>query len=102
MTGRGRPATVLQQRGPLGSASHLGVLVIARHPYRAVGVVLGAMALCIFVSGMVGQHNEGPWGGLPAWVGAVGWFGFLGLSLVMLALSGYLAAAHLRWRRSVA
>lgn len=102
MTGRGRARQRPGQRGPHGSASHLGVLVIARHPYRAVGAVLGAMALCIFVSGMVGQHNEGPWGGLPAWVGAAGWFGFLGLSLVMLALCAYLAVAHLRYRKAVA
>ena len=75
--------------------------MIARHPYRAVGAVLGAMALCLLVSGMIGQHNEGPWGGLPAWLGAAGWFGFLGLSLVMLVLCTYLAAANLRYRKAV-
>lgn len=102
MTGRRRAAQGRQRRGPHGSASTWGFSVITRHPYRAVGVVIGAMAVCLFVSGMIGQNNEGPWGGLPAWLGAAGWFGFLGLSLVLLALSAYLAVAHLRWRRSVA
>jgi fructose-specific phosphotransferase system IIC component len=75
--------------------------VIARHPYRAVGGVLAVMAVCVFVSGMVGQFNEGPWGGLPKWVGALTWFGFLGTVLVMLVLSAYLAVAHVRYRKAV-
>ncbi len=73
--------------------------MIARHPYRAVGVVLAAMAVCLFVSGMIGQFNEGPWGGLPAWLAATTWFGFLALVLVLLALSAYLAVANIRHRR---
>jgi hypothetical protein len=74
--------------------------VVARHRYRAVGVVLGVMAVCLFVSGMVGQHNDGPWGGLPSWVGAVGWFGFLLGIPVLLLLAAYLLATHLRARRT--
>ena len=75
--------------------------MVARHPYRAVGVVLAVMAVCLFVAGMVGQHNDGPWGGLPEWVGAVGWFGFLLSVPVLLVLSAYLLAAHLRHGRTV-
>jgi hypothetical protein len=74
--------------------------VITRHPYRAVGAVLAVMAVCLFVSGMVGQHNDGPWGDLPSWVGAAGWFGFLLTIPVVLVLSVYLLAAALRTRRT--
>jgi fructose-specific phosphotransferase system IIC component len=73
--------------------------VIARHPYRAVCAVLAVMVVSAFVAGMVGQHNDGPWGGLPQWVGALAWFTFLGACLVILALSAYLAVANVRYRR---
>lgn len=75
--------------------------MIRRHPYRAVGVVLAVMAVSMFVSAMIGQFNDGPWGGLPAWLGATTWFAFLGASVVLLALSAYLAIANLRYRRAV-
>jgi fructose-specific phosphotransferase system IIC component len=76
--------------------------VIARHPYRAVGAVLAVMAVCLFVGGMVGQYNDGPWGGLPEWVGALSWFGFLAAAVVMLVLCAYLAVANRRCRKAVA
>jgi fructose-specific phosphotransferase system IIC component len=72
--------------------------VIVRRPYRAVGAVLAVMALTLLVAAMVGQHGEGPWGGLPDWVGPVSWFSFLGSSVVMLALSAFLVVANLRHR----
>jgi len=78
-----------------------GGLVIIRHPYRAVGAVLAVMAALLFVSGMIGQYNDGPWGGLPEWLSAATWFGFLGTVLVLLMLSAYLAAANVRFRRAV-
>lgn len=74
--------------------------MIARHPYRAVGAVLAVMAGSIFLSGMIGQFNDGPWGGLPAWLGAASWFTFLGAALVMVVLSVYLLAANLRYRKA--
>ena len=72
--------------------------MIVRHPYRAVGAVLAVMALTLLVAGMVGQRGDGPWGGLPDWVGPVSWFGFLGSCVVMLALCAVLAGANLRHR----
>jgi len=50
---------------------------------------------------MIGQHNDGPWGGLPEWLSAASWFGFLCTALVLLVLSAYLAAANVRFRRAV-
>jgi high-affinity Fe2+/Pb2+ permease len=74
--------------------------MVKEHPYRSVAAVLAAMAVCLFVGGMIGQYNDGPWGGLPEWLGATMWFGFLALALVLVALSAYLVAANLRWRRT--
>ena len=72
--------------------------MIIRHPYRSVGAVLAVMALTVLVAGMVGQRGDGPWGGLPDWVGAVSWFGFLASAVLLLALSAFLAVANLRYR----
>lgn len=44
--------------------------MVKAHPYRAVLSVLAVMAVLLFVGGMIGQHNDGPWGGLPEWLGA--------------------------------
>lgn len=74
--------------------------MITRHPYRAVGAVLAVMAVSMFVSGMIGQFNDGPWGGLPAWLGAATWFTFLGAAVTLLALTAYLAVANVRFRRT--
>lgn len=74
--------------------------MIKAHPYRAVLTVLGVMAVCVFVSGMIGQYNDGPWGGLPQWLGAVTWFGFLISALVMLVLTAYLVVQSLKWRKA--
>ena len=69
--------------------------MISRHPYRAVGVVLAVMAVAALVSGMIGQFNDGPWGGLPPWLGAAMWFTFLGSILVLVALLLYLTGERL-------
>lgn len=76
-----------------------GGTMITRHPYRAVGVVLAVMAVSALVAGMIGQHNDGPWGALPEWLGAVSWFTFLGSVLAILVLSAYLAYANVRYRK---
>ncbi len=73
--------------------------MIKAHPYRAVLGVLAVMLVCVFVSGMIGQYNDGPWGGLPEWLGAATWFGFLASALMMVMLPVYLLVAHLRWRK---
>lgn len=73
--------------------------MIRRHPYRSVTAVLVIMAICMFVGGMIGQYNDGPWGGLPEWLGATMWFGFLASALLLAVLTVYLLAANLRWRR---
>jgi hypothetical protein len=75
--------------------------VLSRHPYRALGAVLAVMAVSLFVSSMIGQFNDGPWGGLPAWLGALTWFASLGAGLVLLLLAAYLVASSLRTRRAV-
>lgn len=69
--------------------------MVTRHPYRAVGTVLAVMAVAALVSGMIGQVNDGPWGGLPEWLGAAMWFTFLGSVLALVALVLYLAGARL-------
>lgn len=74
--------------------------MMQRHPSRAVGVVLAVMAVSLFVSAMIGQFNDGPWGGLPEWLGAASWFTFLGATVVLLALLAYVAVANLRYRRT--
>lgn len=73
--------------------------MIREHPYRAVGVVLAVMLATGLTAGLIGQHNDGPWGGLPEWLGAATYFTFLASVLVILGLSAYLAVAHLQWRR---
>ena len=73
--------------------------MVKAHPYRAVLTVLAVMLVLGGTASMIGQYNDGPWGGLPEWMGALTWFGFLGASLVMVVLTAYLLAANLRWRR---
>lgn len=73
--------------------------MVKAHPYRAVSTVLAVMLVLGGTAALIGQDNDGPWGGLPEWLGAVTWFGFLAASLAMLVLSAYLGAANLAWRR---
>lgn len=74
--------------------------MVKAHPYRSVCTVLAVMLVTGFTASMIGQFNDGPWGGLPEWLGAASWFGFLGASLAMVVLTVYLLAAHLQHRRS--
>ena len=69
-------------------------------PRRLAGTVLGVLVVSLFLSAMIGQHNDGPWGALPAWLGAVSWFTFLASAVVLLALVVAFAAATLRSRRT--
>lgn len=74
--------------------------MLKAHPFRALLAVAAFGAVCLFVAGMIGQHNDGPWGGLPEWLGAVTWFGFLLSVPALLLLGSYLAFATLRARRA--
>lgn len=74
--------------------------MIRSHPYRAVGAVLAVFAAAVFLAGMIGQFNDGPWGGLPEWLGAASYATSLLSALVLLVLSAYLGVANLRSRRT--
>ena len=87
------------QRGPRASAE-LGVLVITRHPYRAVGVVLAVFLSALLVAGMVGQRNDGPWGDLPEAVGSTAYAIWFVSGIVLVVLAVYLVVANLRSRRT--
>lgn len=75
--------------------------MITRHPYRAVGAVLAVFAASVFLGGMIGQFNDGPWGGLPEWLGTASYATSLIAALVLVVLGVYLGVANLRYRRAV-
>lgn len=75
--------------------------MIARHPYRAVGAVLAVFAVTFVLGGLIGQHNDGPWGGLPEWLNTLNYVLFMLSALALVVLSLYLGVAHLRYRRRV-
>lgn len=75
--------------------------MVKRHPYRAVGAVLAVFTIALFVAGMIGQFNDGPWGGLPEWVGRTSYVVWTSSMLVLLVLSAYLAVANVQHRRSL-
>lgn len=72
--------------------------MLTRHPGRVLGAVAVVGALLFTLAGLIGQHNDGPWGGLPSWMGAVGWFGFLLSVPVLLVLGAYVGVQRLRHR----
>lgn len=74
--------------------------MIARHPYRAVGAVLAVFTAAAFLSAMIGQFNDGPWGELPAWLGAASYATALLSILTVLVLAAFLGVAHLRHRQA--
>lgn len=51
------------------------------------------LGLVLFPLGMVGQEEGGLWPDGPAWIGAVGWFGFL-LCVLLLLVLGVVALAR--------
>ena len=75
-----------------------GVDMITAHPYRAVAAVLTVMVVTGFTAGMIGQDGDGPWGGLPDWLGTATYTVFMLSALAMVLLSVFLLVAHLRWR----
>jgi len=58
------------------------------------------MAVSLFVSSMIGQFNDGPWGGLPSWLGAATWAAFLIAAVALVVLAAYLTAVNPGSRRA--
>lgn len=75
--------------------------MITRHPYRAVGMVLAVFLVSLLLAGMIGQRGDGPWGGLPEWLGTASYVTWFVSALVLLTLSVYLGLANLRYRKAV-
>ena len=57
--------------------------------------------VCFVLAGLIGQHNDGPWGDLPEWLGSVSWFGFL-LGAVLTIITGIMALMSRRGSTTVA
>ena len=72
--------------------------MIARHPYRAVSAVLAVLGASLFLAGMIGQFNDGPWGGLPEWLGGAAYATWMLSALVLVVLLAYLGVVRLRSR----
>ena len=73
---------------------------MARSPKNIFLSVLVFTILCFALAGMIGQHNDGPWGGLPEWLGSASWFGFL-LGVLATVVSGiYWAVSGVSRRRA--
>ncbi len=75
--------------------------MFTRHPYRAVGAALAVFVAASFLGLMIGQFNDGPWGGLPAWLGTASYAVSMVSALCLVVLSACLGAANLRYRRAV-
>jgi drug/metabolite transporter (DMT)-like permease len=69
-----------------------------RSPRNLFLALLVFTVLCFVLAGLIGQHNDGPWGGLPEWLGSASWFGFL-LGLLATVIAGiYWLAQSVRAR----
>lgn len=70
-----------------------------RSPKGIFLTLLVITGVCFALSGLIGQHNDGPWGGLPEWVGSVSWFGFL-IGVLATVVSGIYLLIRTMGRRS--
>ena len=52
---------------------------------KLTAIVAAVTAVSFLIAGLIGQHNDGPLGDLPEWLGAVTWFGGL-LGALMTAV----------------
>lgn len=75
--------------------------MITRHPYRVLGALLAVLTAAAFLASMIGQFNDGPWGGLPAWLGTASYAAAMLSGLALLVLAAYLAVVTLRPRKAV-
>ena len=73
---------------------------MTRSPRNIFLAVLVFTVLCFALAGLIGQHNDGPWGGLPEWLGSASWFGFLLGVLAIIVTGIYWAAQSMRSRGS--
>jgi hypothetical protein len=55
----------------------------------------------LFVSSMIGQFNDGPWGGLPSWLGTTTYAAAVIAAVALVLLTVYLIALNARTRRGV-
>ena len=63
-----------------------------RSPRNLFLSLLVFTAVCFTLAGLIGQHNDGPWGDLPEWLGSASWFGFmLGVLATVIAGISWLA-----------
>jgi hypothetical protein len=85
VTGRAQDGEGQQQPGTSGPAL-LEDLVITRSPSRALGAVLGVLLTSGLLAALVGQHGDGPLGGLPMAVGTVAYGVALVAALVLVGL----------------
>ena len=65
-----------------------------KHPVR----ILGAVAVITAVLFVCSASGNSTWFSGPAWLGSVGWFGFLLGVLVLICLACYLGVARIRQR----
>ena len=67
--------------------------MIKNHPLRSLGTwaVITAVLFLLSASG-----NSSYWSNGPAWLGSIGWFGFLLALLGLIGLAIYLSVAKLR------
>jgi hypothetical protein len=97
LTAAGRAATVLpaSRQGAVASSE------VAMPLGKLVAVVAAVTTVCFALAGLIGQDNDGPLGGLPEWLGAVTWFGFLiGLLLTVVLGVVWLGTRMARGRRT--
>jgi hypothetical protein len=72
---------------------------VMRSPRGIFLTLLVITVVCFALAGMIGQHNDGPWGDLPEWLGSVSWFGFL-IGLLGVIVSGIYLLVRTMGRRS--
>ena len=66
---------------------------MSRVPLSRAAIAVVVLGAVLFMLGSVGQEEGGLWPDGPAWIGAVGWFGFL-ICLLALLVIGVVAAAR--------
>jgi hypothetical protein len=75
---------------------------MTRNPRTLFLSVLVFTVLCFVLAGMIGQHNDGPWGDLPEWLGTASWIGF-NIGVLATVVAGiYWATRSRRTRGSAA
>ena len=60
---------------------------MARNPKNVFLALVAFTVVCFALAGLIGQHNDGPWGDLPEWLGTASWAGFL-IGLLATVLMG--------------